>query len=769
MKSPEFREVTAQSSAGPAAVPEDLLKKIAAEIALAVPGKNEALLPLNCLLAELTEFCKKVEAPLALREATIQAAHWIDVIIDTTAVFDSDTIQKLTEWIAWMPTAFARHRAGESLDSLVTPWNKPGKSLPTSGQDSPEPSLPGAEPSITLNLAADGELLREFINEAQEHLQNVEQGTLVLEENPTDSATLNSVFRAFHTFKGGAGFMNLTAIKNLAHELESLLDAARQHKLVINSAVINLILEGGDTLRQFVAKINAQLAGQQTGQPIIVPTTALIAKVKAALEGKALTETPANAVAAPKPTAVEPAPTPAPEVMAVTPTSPAAEPPKSPQPPEQKPATPAKATPSAAATAADNAAGANGGGFVRVDTSKLDSLIDLVGELAIAKSMVVQDPALRGISDQQLSASLTQLARITGELQRTATSLRMVPIRATFQKMSRVVRDVAARQRKQVQLITSGEETELDRNIVEELNDPLIHMIRNALDHGIETPEIRKSRGKPETGTILLKAMHRGGNIVISIQDDGNGLNKERILAKAREQGILQENETPSEKEIFDLIFAPGFSTAEIVSDISGRGVGMDVVRNNIEKLRGSVDIDSVSGSGTTFTIYLPLTLAIIDGMIVSVGGERYIIPTFSVRESFRPAPGMISTLHERGEMVTVRGELNPLLRLYEHFNLPPRERDPAQSIIIVVESGQQTRCLLVDELLGKQEVVTKSLGEVLKKNRSIAGTAVLGDGRVGLILDVDSLVRLKSGSSRANVSASGSAAAEPRNAPTFN
>ena len=254
---------------------------------------------------------------------------------------------------------------------------------------------------------------------------------------------------------------------------------------------------------------------------------------------------------------------------------------------------------------------------------------------------------------------------------------------------------------------------------------------------------LRLQRGKPACGKVSLNAYHDSGSIVIQIKDDGNGLNRERLLAKAREKGIVKPHDMPSDKEIYEFIFAAGFSTAEVVSDVSGRGVGMDVVRRNIEKLRGKVDIDTVAGQGTTFTIYLPLTLAIIDGLIVSVGNERYIIPTLSVRESFRPRPEMISTVHERGEMVNVRGRLCPLLRLHRYFGQPSRVTNPADGIVIVVESGSQMRCLMVDDLIGKQEVVIKSLGSAMQSNPSLAGGAVLGDGRVGLILNVDTLVKL--------------------------
>jgi two-component system, chemotaxis family, sensor kinase CheA len=386
---------------------------------------------------------------------------------------------------------------------------------------------------------------------------------------------------------------------------------------------------------------------------------------------------------------------------------------------------------------------ASAAGFVKVDTQKLDSLVDLIGELVISQSIVVQDPHVRDAQSQQLTRSLVQLRRITNELQRTVMSLRMVPIRATFQKMTRLVRDLAAHQQKQIHLTLSGEDTELDRNLIEAITDPLVHMVRNAADHGIERPDVRAAAGKPPLGTIHLRAFHQGASIVIQIEDDGNGLDKERLIAKAIERGLVNAGGTLSTEDAYNLIFAPGFSTAEIVSDISGRGVGMDVVRRNIEKLRGKIDIASTPGKGTTFTIYLPLTLAIIDGTIVSVGGERFIIPTLSVRESFRPRADMISTVHQRGEMINLRGRLSPLLRLYQYFDLKPRVSDPTQSIVVAVESGNQTRCLMVDELLGMQEVVIKSLGEAIQKHRAVSGGVILSDGRVALILDTDELVRL--------------------------
>ena len=324
-------------------------------------------------------------------------------------------------------------------------------------------------------------------------------------------------------------------------------------------------------------------------------------------------------------------------------------------------------------------------------------------------------------------------------------ALRMVPIRGVFQKMSRVVRDIATKQGKKVNFITNGEDTELDRTVVEELNDPLLHMIRNSMDHGIEPPEERTAAGKPAAGALHLRACHQGGNIVVEIEDDGAGLNKEKILGKAVERGLAKAGSTLTDEEIFQFIFAAGFSTAEKITDLSGRGVGLDVVRRNIERLRGRVEISSIPGQGTKFKINLPLTLAIIDGFIVKVGGERYILPTLSVRESFRPQPGMVSRLQNRAEVVNVRGRIIPLLRLNELFGISSTSREATDGIVVVVEAGTDMRCLLVDGLLHKQEVVIKNLNDMLvHKNKLLAGAAILGDGLVGLILDVNALVHLE-------------------------
>lgn len=378
---------------------------------------------------------------------------------------------------------------------------------------------------------------------------------------------------------------------------------------------------------------------------------------------------------------------------------------------------------------------------MKVATDKLDSLVNLVGEIVVAQSMVAMDAETAVDDSGRRTRNFSMLRRATRELQRVAMSMRMVPVQGCFSKMKRLIRDVAGKVGKEVDLVTSGGDTELDRTIVEQIGDPLIHMVRNSVDHGIESPEERVRAGKDSTGTVHLSARHQGGNIVIELRDDGAGLDRDRILAKALENGVIGPDQVLTDREVYELIFAPGFSTAETVTDLSGRGVGMDVVRRNIETLHGKIEIDSKPGMGTVFSVHLPLTLAIIDGMMVSVAGQPFILPTLAVRESMRVTPDMVSRLRGRGELIDVRGQLIPLLRLHEHFGMESNFSDTCEGIVVVVESGQDVRCVLVDELIGKQEIVIKSLGDLFKSNRSLAGAAILGDGSVGLILDVNSLV----------------------------
>jgi two-component system chemotaxis sensor kinase CheA len=392
------------------------------------------------------------------------------------------------------------------------------------------------------------------------------------------------------------------------------------------------------------------------------------------------------------------------------------------------------------APAAGHSSGAHSAGFIKVDAGKLDALIDMVGEMVIAQSMVRHNPDLAQLESPLLSKSLMQLARITAEIQKSAMSLRMVQVEGLFQRMARLVRDLCRKSGKEAQLRTFGGDTELDRNIVEQLGDPLMHMVRNSMDHGIENREDRIKAGKNPVATISLHASHQAGNILIEITDDGRGMNRNKILSKAIERGIVPPNAQLTDDEVYAMIFHPGFSTADQVTEISGRGVGMDVVRQHIHSLRGTIEIRTEQGHGTTFRLTLPLTLAIIDGLIAGVGTERYIVPIFMVKEVLRPTPEMLSTIEGTREVVNIRGDVLPVVRLCHRFGIEPLSTEAAETVLIVTESQGREFCLMVDELLGKQEVVIKSLGSAFRNVRGLAGGAILGDGRVGLILDITSL-----------------------------
>ncbi|MGE4418671.1 MAG: chemotaxis protein CheA [Sulfurimonas sp.] len=378
---------------------------------------------------------------------------------------------------------------------------------------------------------------------------------------------------------------------------------------------------------------------------------------------------------------------------------------------------------------------------IRIDTFKLDELFDSVGELVIAQNFIAQNDKIRSIEDESINRTIETLSKITKRIQDRVMSLRMVAIKDTFDKMKRVVRDTSKKTLKEVNLIVQGEDTEIDKTMIDSLSDPLIHIIRNAIDHGLEADASERIKaGKSTEGSVTLKAFHKSGNIVISVSDDGRGINKERVLAKAIERGVISGDENLSDSQIFALIMQPGFSTAQSISDLSGRGVGLDVVKTSIEKLRGKIEIDSKEGEGTTLSMVLPLTLAIIDGMLVRTAGEIYIIPTLSVVESFRPEKEIVHVFKEKGEFVSLRGQYIPVMRLSDVFNLNAKRIEPWEGILVCVETEGGRIAILVDELVGRQQVVIKTLGKTLAMLKEISGGAILGNGDIALILNVDEL-----------------------------
>lgn len=602
----------------------------------------------------------------------------------------------------------------EIAEPTVAAAEEPAESAPAAPQKYAAESLPAD---------TDPDLLTEFVAESRELLEKSEAALLALESNPEDDEAVNTVFRAFHTVKGTSGFLGLKFTSELAHLAESLLSRIRNKEIRLVGGYADLSLRSLDMLKKAVASVENALHGGPLEAPAGYEELNLIlADPEAAGISEEISQEPASVKAAeqaPQPEVVE-------EVDARS-----------------------EAVIDSAVVATGGlempmqkkqvAAAHRDGEFetsIRVNTARLDRLIDMVGELVIAQSMVVQDRRLLDENCHELLRKVTQASKIVRELQDLSMSMRMVPLKGTFQKMQRVARDLARKSGKSVDLVTDDGETEIDRHMVDILNDVLVHMVRNAIDHGIEAPDDREKGGKSRTGTVRLRAFHSGGTVVVEIRDDGRGMNREKILHKAIAAGLVEPDKVLTDNEVYNLVFAPGLSTAEKISDVSGRGVGMDVVRKGVETLHGRIDINTAAGVGSTFTVRLPLTLAITDGMLVRVGCERYIIPTISIHLCFRPEPDSISTVSGKGELVMLRGEMMPIFRLHRLFGVESAIEDPSRGLLVVVGDEERRCALLVDELLGQQQVVAKSLTKAVGKISGVSGGAILGDGQVGLILD---------------------------------
>ncbi len=590
----------------------------------------------------------------------------------------------------------------------------------------------------------DREMFLTFIDECLEHIQASEEALLNLENNLEDITSINTVFRAFHTVKGSSSFLGLAGVTELAHHAESLLVKIRDKEIPYNKSFADICLRSVDILKTLIVSLKTgdykkpdnyddllRLLMSPELKKGIVPQYAAAPKVKQVSSAAAPVITAAVSLKSPVESSAD-APSVkiienAPQASASTVTAPV------------KPPVEAHEAKKPAVSSNDEEEST-----VRVKIARIDKLIDMVGELVISHSMVAQDDAMVNGANHLLAKKVMQSGKIIRELQDLSMTMRMIPFRATFQKMARAVRDISGKNGKAIDFITSGKETEVDRNLVDIINDALMHMVRNSVDHGIEPSEVRKQAGKPEKGRVVLSAFHSGGNVVIEIKDDGKGLDRPKIVKKAIEKGLIKSDENMSDSDVFNLVFLPGFSTADQITDISGRGVGMDVVKTSIESLRGRIDITSMPGNGCCFSIKVPLTLAVTDGMLIKVGSQRYIIPTANIYLTFRPKIEDIFTMAGRGEMVMLHQKMIPVFRLHKIFNISGAVENPWESLFVVIDDGDNKHCaVLVDELLGQQQIVAKPLGSALGKIEGISGGAILGDGKVGLIIDTKEIVSI--------------------------
>jgi len=603
---------------------------------------------------------------------------------------------------------------------------------------------------------ADPELLEAFMRESGELVAMTEETLLSPEKIPKDGEAVRTLVRAFHNIKGTSAFFEISIMMKLAHHAESFFRDIREPKQICESEYADPAIR---CLRMF-KKLFRNMRDAMDGQPFLRPEgydellEFLIRPEKTNPSDRFLKTRPSLTRSSRNADVKAGKTSPA---LPIRKKKSAEMPVNNWESLGQESGTDdyliMKSQADSLLEAARGIRGQaheenfslsqNSESSVRVSVERLDRFIDMVGELVVSHSMLAEDEVVKGGHHRELMRKITHSGKIVHDLQHMSMSMRMVPLRATFQRMSRLVRDMARKLGKKIIFETEGDDTEIDRNMVEIVNDPLVHIIRNAVDHGIELPEIRRKKGKASYGTVKLSAFHSSGNVILKVRDDGLGLDRTAILSKAMERRLIRNTAEISDHEMQNLIFRPWFSTARKASEISVRGMGLDAVKKNIEALHGQMEVTSVSKKGSEFRIHLPLTLAIIDGMVVRVGAEKYVMPTMSVVRSVRPKPESLSSVAGKGEMLSFQGRFIPLFRVADIFGIRGAENDPLLAIVVIVEDKGQEAGLLVDELIGNQQIVTKTLGEFMRNISGISGSAIMPNGRVGLILDIGGLVSL--------------------------
>ncbi|MGE0157286.1 MAG: chemotaxis protein CheA [Geobacter sp.] len=591
----------------------------------------------------------------------------------------------------------------------------------------------------------DQELLEGFLTETTELLEKLDDDLVALEKTPSDTDLLNQIFRSIHTVKGASSFLGFDLLVRVTHKTEDVLNRLRKGELLVTPEIMDVVLEATDLVKTLVADIKGgDIVDREIDETVNKLIPLLTEQVQQPPADPVVEPIAAEVNIEPPPAAAPSAPSEPSAAVGQPSAQPESPSPTAPLPPAVSAAPAAKKT--APPKPADNKGGddLSDSSTVRVDVKRLDDLMNQVGELVLERNRMIQlNQDLQGGSSDQILfgeefGKLTKRMNfVTSELQMQVLKMRMIPVEKVFKKFPRIVRSLSRDLGKEVDLQIFGEETELDRSVVDEIGDPLIHLIRNAMDHGLETPEERLAAGKPRTGTLVLAAVHEGNSIIISIKDDGRGIDTERVGRKAIEKGLITEEQLAamSQREMFDLIFLPGFSTKDKASDLSGRGVGMDVVKTNIKKLNGLIEIKSEKGLGSEFILRLPLTLAIIQSLLVEVEGEVYSIPLSSVLETLRVDQRQFHVVGGQ-EVLKLRESVLPLIRLEQVFKVQPAAERDDFCYVVVIGAADKRVGLVVTRLVGQQEVAIKSLGNYLANIPGIAGSTILGDGRVTLIVD---------------------------------